>query len=568
MKYAYPTHSVYKFDNMRQLVYSSAQRYGDKPLYVYIEKKQKLNYTYNDNKRSFDAVGTRMFELGLKEKNCALLGDQHPHWLAAYLASISCGGAVVPLDRELSPTAIKEFVSITECKIFFVCEKVLYSLNSEGEELLPGVEHIVVIGPAPDREKISFDSRITTFEEFSSMGEKALQLGSTDFLNYTRDTNTLASVLFTSGTTGTSKGVMLAERQIVASVHVCLRMIACDGKDDFVSVLPIHHTFGLTCNHLAVLNVGASVLLNDSVKHALRNFADFKPTTLILVPLYLETMDKKIWDGIRKKGKEKQVRLLIKVSNALRKIGIDLRRKFFKEILDVFGGRLYRIVCGGAPLNPEYIKDFDDFGIYVAEGYGITECTPLISVNPFNCRKIGSVGMVASGMEAKINEPDSEGNGEITVRGLTVFDGYYKNEIATKEAFTDDGWYKTGDIGHIDSDGFIYITGRKKNLIIASNGKNVYPEELEEYLHSIDGIVESVVIARNKNSDTVITAIIYPDFEKYKGLSDEQIVSELKESVNKLNKTLPAFKQIHSVELRKEEFEKTTTRKIKRFLIK
>ncbi len=567
MKYSYPDHPVIKLKNIKDLVYSSAQRFSSDPFYIYIEKKQKKTYTYADNKAAFDALGTKMFSLGLKEKNCALIGDQHPDWIAAYLASVACGGAVVPLDRELSPTAVKDFVTVTECKILFTCEKVLYSLKTDDEELLPGVEHIVVIGAEPD-DKAFFDTRVVKFDDFVSQGQKLLDAGEKAFVEYERDPDTLASVLFTSGTTGTSKGVMLAERQIVSSIEVCLTMIECDNKENFVSVLPIHHTFGLTCNHIGVMHIGACVMLNDSVKHALRNFVEYKPTVLILVPLYLETMDKKIWEGIRKKGKEKQVKILIKISNFLRKFGIDLRRVFFKEILDVFGGRLYRIVCGGAPLNPEIIKNFDSFGVYVAEGYGITECTPLISVNPFNCRKIGSVGMVAAGMEAKISDPDSEGNGEILVRGRTVFDGYYKNEEATKDAFTFDGWFKTGDVGHIDADNFVYITGRKKNVIIASNGKNVYPEELEEYLRDIETITESVVVGRLKNGETVITAIVYPNFDLFKDADDDTVLTDIKAKINKLNKTLPAFKQIHDVELRKTEFEKTTTRKIKRFLVK
>lgn len=564
----YPTHEVRPLKNIKELVCSSAERYSGKELYVYIEKREKRVFTYNDNLRAFNALGTWLFDRGFKQCGIAVVGDQHPDWMSAYLTAISSGGFVVPLDKELSPQAIAEFTVQTECKVLFVSEKLFYTLRENFTELLTCVEAFVIIGPEPDRAKALTDKYTFVFDDVISDGEELIKVGNTDFISYERDPDTLAAVLYTSGTTGTSKGVMLTEQMIKSSITVCNTMIAATGDNTFVSVLPIHHTFGMTCNHLTAIHVGASVFMNDSIKHVMRNFADYKPTSLILVPLFVETMDKKIWDGIRKKGKEKQVKALIKLSNALRKIGIDKRRVFFKDILDVFGGKLEYIVCGGAPLNPEYIRDFDNFGIYIAEGYGITECTPLISVNPFNTRKIGSVGMVAKGMQVRIDSPDSDGNGEICVKGVTVFSGYYKNPEATEEAFTSDGWFKTGDIGHVDNENYVYITGRKKNVIIASNGKNVYPEELEEYLRSVPEILESVVVGRQVDGQTAICAVVYPDFEQFKDMTDSEIISYLKEKTVLINKTLPTYKHIHDIELRRTEFEKTTTRKIKRFLIK
>lgn len=564
----YPTHEVRPLKNIKELVCSSAERYSDKELYAYIEKRERRTFTYNDNLRVFNALGTWLFDRGFKQCGIAVVGDQHPDWMSAYLTAISSGGFVVPLDKELSPQTIAQFTAQTECKVLFVSEKLFYALREGFSSLLTCVVAFVIIGPEPDRAKALTDKNTFVFDDIISIGEELIKAGNTEFISYERDLDTLAAVLYTSGTTGTSKGVMLTENMIKSSITVCNTMIAATGENTFVSVLPLHHTFGMTCNHITAIHVGASVFMNDSIKHVMRNFADYKPTSLILVPLFVETMDKKIWDGIRKKGKEKQVKALIKFSNALRKIGIDKRRVFFKDILDVFGGKLEYIVCGGAPLNPEYIRDFDNFGVYIAEGYGITECTPLISVNPFNTRKIGSVGMVAKGMQVRIDSPDADGNGEICVKGVTVFSGYYKNPEATEEAFTSDGWFKTGDIGHVDSENYVYITGRKKNVIIASNGKNVYPEELEEYLHSIPEILESVAVGRQVDGQTVICAVIYPDFEQFKDKTDDEIISYLKEKIVTINKTLPTYKHIHDIELRRTEFEKTTTRKIKRFLIK
>jgi long-chain acyl-CoA synthetase len=314
--------------------------------------------------------------------------------------------------------------------------------------------------------------------------------------------------------------------------------------------------------------LGGTTFMNDSLKHTFKNITEVKPTCLILVPLFLETMDKKIWDNIKKQGKEKQVKALMKMSNAMRKTGIDMRKTLFEKILNSFGGNLHHIIVGGAPLDPEIIRDFDAFGITVVEGYGITECCPLISVNPFSKRKIGSAGLVADGLEARIGDPNELGEGEIQVRGGNVFTGYYKNEEATKEAFTDDGWFCTGDIGRIDKDNYIYITGRKKNVIIASNGKNVYPEELEEYLNKSDIIKEAAVIGRNTADGIVITALIYPDKDVCGDMDDKELYEKIFSEINLINKGLPTFKHITALEIRDREFEKTTTRKIKRFLLK
>ena len=302
----------------------------------------------------------------------------------------------------------------------------------------------------------------------------------------------------------------------------------------------------------------------------MRNFAKYQPTALVLVPLYVETMHKRIWAEIAKKGKTKTVKTGIKISNALRKIGIDRRRTIFKDILDAFGGKLQYIVCGGAPLRSELINDFDAFGIKICEGYGITECSPLVAANPMHWRKHHSCGMRVPHMEVRIDKASPEDEtGEIVTRGDAVMKGYYKNPEATAEAFTDDGWFKTGDIGYIDDDDFIFITGRKKNVIILSNGKNIFPEELEEYLGQSEYISECVVIGRkNEAGETSIWAICYPNYDKFDGASKEEIEAKIREEVDNVNKKLPIFKHIPNVEIRETEFEKTTSRKIMRYKVK
>ena len=306
----------------------------------------------------------------------------------------------------------------------------------------------------------------------------------------------------------------------------------------------------------------------------MRNMKLFKPTAMVVVPLYVTTIRKKISDEIRNRKKEKVVNVGVKATKALRKVGLDARGVVFSEVLSALGGRLKTIICGGAATNPDDIKWFEDIGINVYQGYGITECAPLVAVNPLVNVHYDSVGLPILGSRVKIisDESGSEVDlpvgeiGEICVKGGHVMLGYYNNEEATAAAFTEEGYFKTGDFGYMDEDGYLYITGRKKNIIILDNGKNVYPEEIEEYLERVEVIKECVVIGReNANGEVVITALIYPDYDMFKGCEESEIIDKMRNEVAKVNKLLPTFKQIRNIELKKTEFEKTTTKKIIRY---
>ena len=342
--------------------------------------------------------------------------------------------------------------------------------------------------------------------------------------------------------------------------------------DVTVSVLPIHHTYELCCS-LAAANYGCEIAINDSLRHCMRNFQTFRPTALVLVPLFLTTMDKKIWDEIRKKGVESAVRGLMKLSDGTRKIGLDPRRLLFRDILAAFGGRLEKIICGGAPLDPKIAADFRSLGIDVWEGYGITECSPLIAVDVYYHSKPGSVGPAVTSCMVRIEDAVADENGheigEICVKGKNVMLGYYKDEAATADAFTADGWFRTGDLGYLDGEGYIYITGRKKSVIVLENGKNVFPEEIEEYLASVDKIAECVVVGRKSGRETVLTAVVYPNMEKFApDMPESEMLAAIRTDVNKLNRRLVGYKQVRNVELRTTPFEKTTSMKIKRHLVK
>ena len=562
MKKSQPNHKVYEFDTFYDGVVKQAQRYGDRDRYVYKRKKQEYHFTFNDMLNHVNYLSSAMNVLGVAGKFAGVTGDTHPDYVATYIATTSCGGVIVPLDKEISSEQFTNFVNLCELQLLVYTSSMHKKILPLYDQM-PTLKYIVCMdfeGEKPE------DSRFMTLDEMLEIGKKAYDEGDRTAENHVVDKDAVCTILFTSGTTGTSKGVMLSQRNLVTSAYDCCAIIDATADDTLVSVLPIHHAYEFTISQLAAPNIGISIFINDSIKKTLQNFASFKPTGLILVPLYVETMQKKIWAEIEKKGKTKLVKRMIPIALKLPR---SIRRKIFKDIIDAFGGRLKFIVCGGAPLRTELIKEFDAFGIKICEGYGITECSPLISCNPFHKRKPHSAGLVVNHMKARIDKESPEDEtGEITVTGDAVMLGYFKNKEATDAVFTEDGWFKTGDIGYMDKEGYIFITGRKKNVIILSNGKNVFPEEIEEHLSYVPCILESVVLTReNEAGDQIITAIVVPNMELFEDKSKENIYAEIKAAINNINKSLPSFKQIRKIEVRYEPFERTTSKKIQRFKV-
>lgn len=561
--------------DLRDMVQTSAAFFGDKDLYVYKEDKQEVHFSYNQLRDEVERFGTALNVLGIDEGRVAVIGETSAKVTVTYLGTVNAGGVIVPLDRELTEDQIPEFIERAEC------DMVVYSASFNGiiTKMAAKMPHVKYYIPMKGEDEVdhSLPSApvVMQFDEVLKLGEQALNEHNNSYYLHKIDLDKMCAIIFTSGTTGTSKGVMLSMRNLVAAADASCKGVPYDSKTRLVSVLPQHHTYEMTCSHLAVINLGASEYINDSLKYTMRNFQNYKPTALVLVPLFVETVYKKIWDNIRKKGMEKKVRGLMKFSDTLLKMGIDLRGVFFKEIQAALGGEVKSMICGGAPISPQILKDFYSFGIVIFEGYGITECAPLVSVNPNGAARFGSAGKPVHDEKVRIDKDPAEDFGEIVVKGPNVMLGYYKDEAATKAAFTHDmknfdnnGWFRTGDIGYIDNDGYIFITGRKKNVIILSNGKNVFPEELEEHLSHDPRIAESVIIGREQNGETIITALVHPDYEKFEGKSDDEIAAEIKEAVNDVNRTLPSFKHMTAVEVMKDEFEKTTSKKIKRYLYK
>ncbi|MBQ1230497.1 MAG: AMP-binding protein [Clostridia bacterium] len=542
--------------------------FGDATAYRYFDRDRNLlSMSYAELSNRFLTQAAGLAAAGLAGKRIAVIGETSVEWVASYVSTIAAGGIAIPMDKELDPEEIKGFFAFAEA------DAVIYSrsFNEKFADLSKNHPTVKVQIPMdPDAAWDPADPSVLPYSRLLEMGREGVANGYA--YPAVTDPCRMVEMLFTSGTTGSSKCVMLSEKNIVSVVNNACATVDFSPEDAIVSVLPIHHTYELAIM-LAGLNYGMNIAINDSLKRVLKNFALFAPTGLVLVPLFVSTMNKRIWDEARKGGKEKALRLLIKLSRGLRALHIDLRKVFFSQITSAFGGRLEKIVCGGAPLNPELAETFSEFGIDISEGYGITECSPLIAVNPYFAPKKGSVGPAVPCCTVRIDADHKNDlgfdEGEIQVKGDNVMLGYYKNPEETAKVFTEDGWFCTGDVGYMDEDGYIFITGRKKYVIVLENGKNVFPEEIEEYLGRLDSVAESVVVGRTKEDGAIsLTAIVYPQLDLFKNGEDHAAIeAAVRADIARMNRKLVSYKQIRDVEFRYEPFEKTTSKKIKRHCI-
>ena len=569
----YPIYKTTFIDDMRSLVEEAAQNYPDSIAISYKENywdKEVRKVTFTQWREDVRNLGTALVSEGLREQKIAIVGENSYGWCCSFFGIMAIGSVTVPVDKELPVEDINGIITTTGCKA------VIFGKASESkikQILLEGGLSTVgmLISVAPETTLCDAelgDKTLTSLAAMQEAGAKAYAEGDDSYYDYKIDPNKLASIVFTSGTTGKGKGVMLSQANI--GLDMTLGMYNFDITRKTLHVLPPHHTFGSTVNYVGHLSQGCEVYISSGIKHVSDEIREQQPTHLILVPAFLEVMNRKIWTTARKTGKEGLLKVMMKVSNALRKVGIDLRKKMFSSVLSAFGGKLELIICGGAKLDEDIINTFDALGITVLNGYGITECSPLISANRNKYRKPGSVGTPILACRVRIDNPDENGEGEICVKGPNVMLGYYNNPEATAEVFDKDGFFHTGDYGKLDEDGWIYITGRKKNLIILSNGKNVYPEEIEADLQKVEGVSEVVVYAgesRVQKDKLTIVAEIFPDEEllKDKGITDMQDYFE--KQVKALNARMPRYKAVKRVKLRDTEFQKNTSRKITRFNI-
>ncbi len=568
----YPLYETTKFSNLREMTENVANRYPDRIAFSYKKNptdKEILHFTYEEGRAFVRALATEFISMGLAGKTVAIIGEASPQWAFSYFALMSMGAITVPIDKELPVPDMASILGTAECPAV-VYSTVAAKKVWEAKAGLPLLENMIEIGDKITEGAISLES-------VRLAGDEKYRAGDNSYYDYEIDNDALASIVFTSGTTGKGKGVMLTSKNICSDMEQGMYNFQITERT--MCVLPPHHTFGSTVNFVGHYAQGCEIYISAGIRYIMNELSIFRPTHLVLVPLFVETFYKRIMTAVEKQGKLGLVKTMIKVSDALRKVGIDLRKKLFGSILKNFGGELEMIICGGAALNQDIIDFFESIGVTILNGYGITECAPLISCNRNEYRKNGSVGMPIIGGHVKIADPDENGEGEICYQGPNRMIGYYKNEEATAAAFDEEGYFKTGDYGKViteinpitgKEDQWIYITGRLKNLIIFSNGKNVYPEEIETDIQGVYGVGEVVVYAGESKSDPskeIIVAEIFPDAEALKmhNITDPQTYFE--DAIKEINKKNVSYKNVGKVKLRAEEFPKNTSRKITRFAI-
>ena len=550
-----------EFQSIRNIVEFAANTYGNKTAFSYRIKptdKEKVTVSFIEFRDDVRALASEMLARGMQDKHVVAVGKMTYDFVVTYYATLLIGGVFIPLDRDWSSTELANTAKNADIDYLF-CDSDLLD-KSEGIQRICDLETPVVYFGGVGEGSLS---------EMISEGRKKFQEDRNPYFAVEFDNRKLSLLVYTSGTTGKGKGVMLCTEAVIRNMTDVVPYI--DFADKTVSVLPPHHTYGSTVMLLGHVMIGSEVYLSSGIRYVQKELVAEEPGHLVLVPLYLETFYRKIKANLKNQGKESLVSNMMKVAKVAKGVSfglVDLREKLFAQIRNAFGGKVKTIITGGAPINQEIIDFFEGLGISILNGYGITECAPLISVN--RSRKIvkGSVGTVIDMDEVKISEPNEDGEGEICVKGPNVMLGYYKDEDATSDAFDEDGFFKTGDYGKLTKDRILFITGRKKNLIILSNGKNVYPEEIENELISIPGIQDVIVYegqSRKGTQHNAIVAEIFPDADYIAKNGITDVKEHLAPYIEKYNRNAIAYKKINVLKIRSEDFPKNTLRKIMRF---
>ena len=551
---------VVKIDTIKELMDLSVKEAAKEVAFEYRDEKNKekiVKVTYEQFQKDTYYLGTALSAINMLKNHIAVIGDNSYNWLTVYLTVLKSDGVIVPIDKELTAKEIINVLKSSESEVLFYADKYEKYIEEFRKEL-PNVKYFIGF------QKENDDENVLSYQKFIEKGKKEYEAGNTTYVEIEHeDTNCLKMLVYTSGTTGNPKGVMLTEHNLVSVVYYGLQV--ADIKTKCLSVLPYHHTYEAVAGILVALHKRVTICINDSLKNVLKNLNTFKPDYIYVVPAFTEKFYKSIWSNAEKTGKDKLLKIMIPVSNGLRKIGIDLRGVLFKSVHDAFGGNLREIVCGGAPIRPEIGKFFNDIGMLLLNGYGISECSPLVSVNREQLNDPSTVGTILPCCEVEIRDPNEDGDGEIWVKGDIVMMGYYKEPEKTAKVLKD-GWFNTEDYGRINKKGQLIINGRKKNVIVLNNGKNIYPEEIENYVLRVPYIQEAIVkaIKNDKGQEISLCAEVFLNGEKVEELGIKNIEETLKKDISKATKELPVWKRVTKTEIRKTEFIKTTTNKIKR----
>lgn len=559
-----PIHKFTKYTDLKEMLQKSGEKFGDRPAYIFkTEEKGKFReITHSEFREEINDLGTKLLDLGLKNKRIAVISENRYEWAVDYLAVATGVGVIVPLDKSLPNNEIESLIKRSEVEAIFYSKKYDEVMNKIKEQNETSLKYFISM----DLEKE--ENGIKSQKELAEQGKALIDNGNRDFLDAKIDNEKMGIMLFTSGTTAMSKAVMLSHKNICSNLADIASVIKVTEKDRFLSFLPLHHTFECTVGFLYPISVGGAICFCDGIRHIAENIKEYKITAMISVPILFESMYKKVMKGIEKKGKLETVKKGMKISQFLLKFGIDIRKQLFKEIHQTLGEDARLFVSGGAALDPETEKGFNAMGFTMYQGYGLTESSPVIAAEDDKYQRIGSIGKAFPSIEAKIINPDEDGIGELVAKGPSIMLGYYNNEEATKETLEGE-WLHTGDLARIDKDGYIFISGRKKFVIVLKNGKNIFPEELETLVNKIEGVKESFVYGRPEDDGDykICAKLVYdPEVvkEKYGTTDEKELKDILWKEVKKVNKEMPAYKYIRDISVTDKELIKTTTQKTKR----
>lgn len=550
--------------NIKEILYNSAEKYNEKTAFVIKNKIGKeINYTnisYTQLLKDVNSLGTALYSIGLQNKRIAIIGKNRYEWEITNLSNLLGSIVSIPLDKDLQIDELEN--SLIRSK----ANAIVFDPKQQEK-----IEEIKQRGKTQITEYICMEKskEYKSVPELLETGKKLVEAGNTAFIDNPIDENAMNILLFTSGTTSESKAVMLSHRNIASNIYALQCVEDVRPTDTNIAFLPYHHIFG-SVGQLVMIACGVKTAFPDGLRYVKQNMQEYKVSIFVVVPILTEAMYKAIEKEIEKQGKTKLVNTMIKISNFLLKCHIDIRRKLFKQILDNLGGELRLIISGGAAADPLYIKGFKNFGVETVQGYGLSETGPVIAAEDYFFQKPGSVGHPMKNVKVDIENKDESGIGEIKVKGPNVMLGYYEREDLTKEAIKD-GWFYTGDLGFIDNDGALHITGRSKNLIVLKNGKKVFPEELEKLINRMELVNECMVFGmpnqNDKNEVKLSVKVVYDDEvikEKYADKSEEELYKIIWEQIKELNTTFPRYKHIQNLITSHEELIKTTTKKIKR----
>lgn len=560
--------SLYKFrevTDLKDMLNTSAEIYADRAAYLV---KEVLGGEYKpiyfpQVKKDVDALGTKFIQMGLKGKKIGVIGENSYQWAVTYFAATNGTGVIVPLDRELPQNEIKNLLQRAEVSAIVYSRK-MEPVVLEAIKDLTGIEYVINMSATRDE-----DGRLS-LNKLISGGMELLESGNREFIDAEIDREAMCSLLFTSGTMGLAKGVMLSHKNLASNVYNMSKYVAIPDNYIGLSVLPMHHSYEMTCHILTGIYQGLTIAFCEGLKYIVKNLVESKATVMLGVPLVFESMHKKIWKQAESNKKDKKMKGMISVSRKLKLYNQPSIRKIFKDVHGATGGNIKLFIAGGAAINPKVIEDFEAMGFPMIQGYGMTECSPIIAVNKDRYSKAGAAGLPMPGTEIKIIDEDENGIGEIICRGDSVMIGYFGDPVETQKVLKR-GWLHTGDFGYFDEDGFLYISGRKKNVIVTKNGKNIFPEEVEYYLTGSPFIEEALVhgIEDEKSNDIIVKAEIYPNYEfileENGPMTQEEIKVFIKKLLDEINEQMPLYKRVKRFSIRSNEFEKTTTRKIKRF---